>query len=171
MKSCIRGERGPPRRGAAQERRGPARPGQDRDGGPPRPVPGDRPLGMGTLPHRRPSPCPGPGAGWSPRHSLSQAVASSRGCLQPRGAPMERGTLVTVGCHRVRQLRTTRHSWALPWLVEVMPNRCPTPCSSPPAPHSPESSTLRIPGQLSPWVFLSPSLVSLAQYSSRHPLL
>lgn len=77
MKSCIRGERGPPRRGAAPERRGPARPGQDRDGGPPRPVPGDRPPGTGTLPA-----APGPAPERSPRHGLSlcSGVPPTTGC-------------------------------------------------------------------------------------------
>lgn len=151
--------------GSGAPRPGPARTGQTR---------GTPTAGARCPPawHGDPTaPPPGPRTRWSPPHSFSEAAASTRGCPQPRGAPMERETLVTAGCHRVRERRTTRHSWALPRHAEVMPNRLPTPCSSPPAPHSPESSTLRIPGQLPPWVSLSPSFVSLSQLPSRHPLL
>lgn len=89
MKSCIRGERGPPRRGAAPERRGPARPGQDRDGGPPGPVPGDRPLGMGTL-HTAPAPAPEQGVPPAlpfPVSHLGSGVPPTTGCPYGEGNP------------------------------------------------------------------------------------
>lgn len=75
MKSCIRGERGPPRRGAAPERRGPARHGRDSDGDPRHrcSVPGR--LGWGD-----PSPCPIPSAGWSPPRNIAGVVAPNWRC-------------------------------------------------------------------------------------------